>query len=649
MRPEFVSAIRDGVDLMFIKPVKPSYRDNYTSVYDHLDAVVAEIDRLVQLGKLEKVAHRPYIVSPMGAIVKPDTKKVRIVLDTTASGLNDCLHSPPMKLPTLSTILARATPNCYQAKHDLADAFLSIPVRPEHCDVLGIRHPVTGDFYRYRFLCFGLTCAPFIFQSFMEATREVLTARGVSPCIPYVDDWWLCAKDELSCKQQNAMFEEVIDLIGFRRALHKRVGPAQRIDWCGLDVCTSTRTVGLTSKKWAKARSLLDEALTHVEASGTLSVTLKFGHSLSGYLTHVAFVVLGGTTCLRNLWTEIGATQVQLSWAKVAKRQANDTVVVLSSNVVADLRWWRNALDKEPRRPLYVLDGKLVLWSSAVVPNPLAPPAFCRVITMDASSVGWGFWYGNGRWSGLWTEAQSHCSSNWRELKTMSIALHKVHKIDSLANCAVLGVSDNTATVAYTNKGQGRSESLMSLVREIRNFQIRIGAEVVAVHLPGKRNELADTLSRAGTTLYYERAVKNTVVSAIETRLHKRVTHVAVTTLEHIGSRTVIAGESAYQFDQWPRRDAGAVLWCPSPHQVVQTIKFVVARPLTELHVLLLPEVPDATWWPLLSRSKRVMKWDANSQLFSNAPSLTLPGVTGGFLRLPMRVSVPWVAVVFHL
>lgn len=648
MRKEFVDAIRNGVDLMFDKPVKPYYRDNYSSVYEHLDAVVQELDRLEQLGKIERVSHRPFIVSPMGAIVKADSNKVRIVLDTTASGLNDCLRAPKMSLPTLSTILERMNPGSYQAKHDLADAFLSIPVRPEQCDVLGIRHPVTGQYYRYRYLCFGLSCAPYIFQSFMEATREVLAKHRVYDCIPYVDDWWMGGTSFEECETKSVEFAHIIDTLGFRRALHKRVGPAQRIDWCGIEVCTLSRTVGLTAKKVHKARVKLDQVLEMVSTDGTARVSLKLAHSLSGYLTHVSTVVLGGTTCLRHLWTCIGATHVEIAWTKGSKRVVKDTEIVLNESVITDLRWWRKAVEQEPRRPLYVCHNRLTLWTTDFVRRCGTPPDFCRVITMDASSVGWGFWYKNIRFAGLWSEDQSHCSSNWRELKTMSIAIKAVHKIDPLTDCAVLGVSDNSSTVAYTNKGHGRSDSLMDLVREIRTTQIRIRCEVVAVHLPGKANGLADGLSRAGTDLYYQRALLNSHLKAIELALRARIVAVALATVEHPGSRRVIVGEAAYDAEQWPIRQQGATLWIPGPHQIVRTIKHLWSRKRKEQHVLLLPKLPSVGWWRMLANTTLIQQWDPHTTLFANSPNVVLEGVRGGQLQLPKRVSVPWVAVTFN-
>ena len=54
------------------------------------------------------------------------------------------------------------------AKYDLKDGYLQLPLRENQCDFLGFRHPRTGEYFRYRYLCFGLACAPFIFQSIMK-------------------------------------------------------------------------------------------------------------------------------------------------------------------------------------------------------------------------------------------------------------------------------------------------------------------------------------------------------------------------------------------------------------------------------------------------------------------------------------------------
>ena len=127
-------------------------------------------------------------------------------------------------------------------------------------------------------------------------------------------------------------------------------------------------------------------------------------------------------------------------------------------------------------------------------------------------------------------------------------------RIESLAGSAVLGVSDNTATVAYTNKGHGSSTSLMALARDMLAIQLRLRIELLAVHLPGKRNELADALSRAGTRLRYDRSIKSSIVKAIEGDLHTPVNGIAVVNCEHPGTRRVVRSDAAYNVDTWACR-----------------------------------------------------------------------------------------------
>ena len=51
----------------------------------------------------------------------------------------------------------------------------------------------SGKKGRYRVLCFGLACAPFLFQGTMMELREVLLSNDILKCpnFVYIDDWTL--------------------------------------------------------------------------------------------------------------------------------------------------------------------------------------------------------------------------------------------------------------------------------------------------------------------------------------------------------------------------------------------------------------------------------------------------------------------------
>ena len=82
-----------------------------------------------------------------------------------------------------------------------------------------------------------------------------------------------------------------------------------------------------------------------------------------------------------------------------------------------------------------------------------------------------------------------------------------------VAQKLVLVRMDNTAAVSYANYGAGRVSTLTQLARRIKDREVILGCTVVALHIAGSDNSLADALSRfsikvRGLDPYPERALR---------------------------------------------------------------------------------------------------------------------------------------------
>lgn len=81
---------------------------------------------MISLGKLEGgngLTYRPRLVHPLGTIIKPDSGKVRNVIDPTATGLNDALTDLPTKYDMFSDAVNAIHPGSWLAAIDLKDAY----------------------------------------------------------------------------------------------------------------------------------------------------------------------------------------------------------------------------------------------------------------------------------------------------------------------------------------------------------------------------------------------------------------------------------------------------------------------------------------------------------------------------------------------
>ena len=83
---------------------------------------------------------------------------------------------------------------------------------------------------------------------------------------------------------------------------------------------------------------------------------------------------------------------------------------------------------------------------------------------------------------------------NWKELYTILLALR--HFADKITDALVFIHSDSATAVSYANHGAGSSPPLARIGREIKLLEISISCFVVATHVAGADNTVADSLSR---------------------------------------------------------------------------------------------------------------------------------------------------------
>ena len=83
---------------------------------------------------------------------------------------------------------------------------------------------------------------------------------------------------------------------------------------------------------------------------------------------------------------------------------------------------------------------------------------------------------------------------NWKELWVVLAACKKRENV--LSGKLVLVRSDNKTAVHYVNYGAGRIPSLTRLGMRLKDWELQSKATLVAVHIAGAANVVADGLSR---------------------------------------------------------------------------------------------------------------------------------------------------------
>ncbi|KAK3092126.1 hypothetical protein FSP39_025396 [Pinctada imbricata] len=113
----------------------------------------------------------------------------------------------------------------------------------------------------------------------------------------------------------------------------------------------------------------------------------------------------------------------------------------------------------------------------------------------DASNQGWGAHMGNQSVSGIWTLSDKAKHINFLEMLAVQKAL--AHFRNPLIGKLLMIRSDNSTVVSYINRQGGtRSPQLCMLVWTIYQWCMKWNIQIKAAHIPGKKNVLADSLSR---------------------------------------------------------------------------------------------------------------------------------------------------------
>lgn len=152
-------------------------------------------------------------------------------------------------------------------------------------------------------------------------------------------------------------------------------------------------------------------------------------------------------------------------------------------------------------KPCFVSPGGLadILWWRDNVFNVFRSfdsRDFTGTLTCDASLMGWGAHYNDLSWNGRWNSEELFLHINVLELYAVYFALKSL-LCTSLRNSYFRIRTDNTTAVSYINKKGGtRSPDCSVIAFKIWSLLEHYNCFVIATHIPGSHNVLADIYSR---------------------------------------------------------------------------------------------------------------------------------------------------------
>lgn len=410
------------------------------------------------------------VLSPIGVVPKKTPGKFRLIHHLsypTHQSINDGIDSQHTKVQYHSVDMAiegilRQGQGSYLAKTDIKSAFRLLPVHKDNHHLLGFYFE--GDYYYDKMMPMGLSISCQVFEKFSSALQWAgQTKHKIQEMLHILDDFLIIAPTKVIAANNLTSFQSMCKRLGVPLAPEKTEGPSRCLSFAGIELDTETMEARLPPEKITKYLNLVNEHAHKKKA------TLRDMQSLVGSLNHCCYVIPSGRAFLRRL-------------IDLTKGVTNPHHHIrYNKEVRADLATWSLFLAN--------FNGRAMLLQPQVPRN-----GTLEIYTDASQTFGFGailnhHWFA-GTWPGPW--ASFHITL--LELYPIVAALYTWK--DLVANKHVLIYTDNMATKHIINSCSSKDPNIMHLIRPMVRLAMSENIRFESIHIPGKTNNMADSLSR---------------------------------------------------------------------------------------------------------------------------------------------------------
>ncbi|XP_066596619.1 uncharacterized protein [Prorops nasuta] len=395
----------------------------------------------------------PSFISKMFLIPK-NNGDLRQIFDLR--GVNKYITTKYFRLISQARVPEFLQPGDWMVRVDLSQAYFHVPIAPSHRCFLRLVYD--KELLQMTSFPFGLSSAPHTFATITNWVAETLRLRGMRVVV-YLDDFLLTSQSRTQLTSDFVEATNLMQSLGWKINFKKCVSvPCQELEFLGLIWNTRRGIIQLPTVKLARITQLSQKLLEK------RSVSLKEIQCLLGHLNFANFIVHRGRLHCRHL---------QRFCARFKQRRPRERIQV-NSEVIQELKWWCAIIS--PSAPLHKRKAT-------------------HFLTTDAADEGWGAQLIGVHMSGSWTAQQLRWHSNKKELFAVHMALRS--QSHNLKEARVLLQTDNRTVVAYIQKEGGtKSLELYELTYQLLKLIDDLKMEISAFYLPGKYNNIADSLSR---------------------------------------------------------------------------------------------------------------------------------------------------------
>lgn len=576
-----------------------SFHANHASAIKHAAVLGKQLDEAAAMGMVEYFdpsihgSQDDFVtnVLPLAAIEKAPGK-VRMLVDPTLPGVNECMAPLPCPLITVEEIFQHVSSTSVLGKRDLINGFFHITLDPTARAHMGFTHPVTGQVGRWTVLPQGTRQSPAIFCEVTNASARIfnraLKIQKVGAFIfIYVDDYIVIADSHDDLVKAFAIMDKEAAALGLEFNPAKDVGreaPLQELEALGIIIDATSQELRLPSDK--REAYLADVLSFQQKYSSATHAPRKQLEKLVGKLVFACRTCRWGFLFIQELLDQLYpglGTPPQL--------------IALTQGVWFDVKFWAQTLhspDWWSGLPKHLVGKR---------DTEVAPEAFTTQVWTDASKhhgVGGVMEEQDEVFSHKWDKPVDDIHIGILELKGLLLTLE--HWQQPLAGHRVLAWMDNSQAVAAVNRGASRIPGMRDILLQMAQLGLAQGFTLKAKHIPGKLNP-ADAPSRgvhAGTWLFTQAEGYNHPPAEVDccaaspTDLATSSCSLGITATDVGSSIPAMVGKS---------------LWATVPIHMADTVIEAIVQawqhaPLTTTATIVVPHWPSAKWFRKYMRRK---------------------------------------------
>ena len=304
--------------------------ENYDSILqpEACSEMTALLEKELIEHKVSLTSNKPTCIHSLGAVWKSNGS-LRPITDCPrpdGSSINNYMDSTfhSFSYNSVQDAVDVLLPGEFMAVVDISSAYRSVNVHSSQVQFQGLswdfgKGPVYLLDHR---LCFGLRCAPNIFDLLSSFIVKVAASKGATRVVNYLDDFLVIGDTETSCQNARDIVTDVITHLGFQVAWKKVTSPATITTFLGINIDSVAFELSLPMDKVTKLKDLVSKILDR----GTS--TKKELECLGGLLSYCSYVVRGGCTFSRRVF------DLSASYTRRCKS------VPMNDAIKDDLRWW---------------------------------------------------------------------------------------------------------------------------------------------------------------------------------------------------------------------------------------------------------------------------------------------------------------------